>query len=77
MLDEAEMYMSLSGRNAGSLGFTVVCESDSTAKMRNVTALTTMARSSLIWRPLLDSDKQDETTENCEWVKNEVINDWR
>lgn len=39
--------------------------------------LTTMARSSLIWRPLLDSDKQDETTENCEWVKNEVINDWR
>lgn len=24
MLDEAEMYMSLSGRNAGSLGFTMV-----------------------------------------------------
>lgn len=45
------------------------CESDSTAKMRNAMALTTMARSSLIWSPILDSNDQDETAENYEWVK--------
>lgn len=39
-------------------------------------ALTTMARSSLIWRPLLDSDEQDQTGGNYKWVKNDVINDW-
>lgn len=72
MLKEEEMYTSLSGSNEGSLCFT---KSDSTSKMGNVMALTTMARSRLTWRPLLDSDEQDQTGENYQWVKNEVIND--